>query len=245
MADDFYDEDLIILLTIDGTQYEKIEVKVTDPNKTIRDQINSIVQVFKLSKSMGGGYVTYLLGIERNAEEEAEILDLEDDNGREQCLLDYNIQNGDHLHLVAVPLCGRPKLTLELNLICDEDGTGFDLNSVEKIEIFIGSLWNQEVKYLIRYIVEKLNLPLLYRGSYIEYSLSYWDKDKGYIECYVCRELSEYMHILINQDTDMSLELRMRLSAEISHHRNYICFLFEKWHRNLGKYLCSNFLIMK
>ena len=45
---EFYQEEFIVLLTIDGTSYDEIEVKVTDPNRTIRDQINSIVQVFAL-----------------------------------------------------------------------------------------------------------------------------------------------------------------------------------------------------
>ena len=58
-----YDEEFIIHLTIDGTSFEEVEVKVTDPNKTIRDQINSIVQVFELPKmDNGGNPVQYLMG---------------------------------------------------------------------------------------------------------------------------------------------------------------------------------------
>ena len=44
---EYYQDEFIVLLTIDGTSYDEIEVKVTDPNKTIRDQINSILQVFE------------------------------------------------------------------------------------------------------------------------------------------------------------------------------------------------------
>ena len=58
MADEeiYYDDDeFIINLTIDGTSYEETEVKVTDPNKTIRDQIASIVAVFELPKLDNGG----------------------------------------------------------------------------------------------------------------------------------------------------------------------------------------------
>ena len=44
-TEEFYDDEFIINLTIDGTSYEEVEVKVTDPNKTIRDQISSIVSV--------------------------------------------------------------------------------------------------------------------------------------------------------------------------------------------------------
>ena len=53
--EEFYDEEFIINLTIDGTSYDEVEVKVTDPNKTIRDQINSIIQVFELPKMDNGG----------------------------------------------------------------------------------------------------------------------------------------------------------------------------------------------
>ena len=52
---EFLQEEFIVMLTIDGTSYDEIEVKVTDPNKTIRDQINSIVQVFELPKMDNGG----------------------------------------------------------------------------------------------------------------------------------------------------------------------------------------------
>lgn len=103
----FYDEEFIINLTLDGTSYEEVEVKVSDPNKTIRDQINSIVQVFELPKMDGGGNpVQYLLGQVTEEGGDPEILEFEDENGREQCLLDYGIRPGDHLHLVQVPIAG-------------------------------------------------------------------------------------------------------------------------------------------
>ena len=65
--DDIYnnipDDEFIIYLTIDGTSYEKIGVKVTDPNKTIYDQIHSIISVFNLPlKDNGGNRIHYLLG---------------------------------------------------------------------------------------------------------------------------------------------------------------------------------------
>ena len=37
---EFYQEEFIVMLTIDGTAYDEIEVKVTDPNKTVREQID-------------------------------------------------------------------------------------------------------------------------------------------------------------------------------------------------------------
>ena len=107
-TEEFYEEEeFIINLTIDGTEYEEVEVKVTDPNKTIRDQITSIVSVFELSKTDNGGNpIQYLLGEIMEEGEEPEILEFEDEDGREQALVDYNIQPGDHLHLISVPIAG-------------------------------------------------------------------------------------------------------------------------------------------
>ena len=107
-TEEFYEEEeFIINLTIDGTEYEEVEVKVTDPNKTIRDQITSIVSVFELPKiDNGGDPIQYLLGQIMEEGEEPEILEFEDEDGREQALIDYNIQPGDHLHLISVPIAG-------------------------------------------------------------------------------------------------------------------------------------------
>ena len=107
-TEEFYEEEeFIINLTIDGTEFEEVEVKVTDPNKTIRDQITSIVSVFELPKiDNGGNPIQYLLGQIMDEGEEPEILEFEDEDGREQALIDYNIQPGDHLHLISVPIAG-------------------------------------------------------------------------------------------------------------------------------------------
>lgn len=103
----YYDEDFFIILTIEGSAFEEVEVKVSDPTKTIRDQISSIVQVFELPKmDNGGNPIQYLLGQIIDDEDEPRILDFEDEDGREQCLLDYNIETGDHLQLISVPIAG-------------------------------------------------------------------------------------------------------------------------------------------
>lgn len=105
--EEMYDGEFIINLTIDGTEFEEVEVKVTDPNKTIRDQIASIVSVFELPKiDNGGNPIQYLLGQIMEEGEEPEILEFEDEDGREQTIVDYNIQPGDHLHLISVPIAG-------------------------------------------------------------------------------------------------------------------------------------------
>ena len=107
-TEEFYEEEeFIINLTIDGTEFEEVEVKVTDPNKTIRDQITSIVSVFELPKiDNGGNPIQYLLGQIMDEGEEPEILEFAEEDGREQALIDYNIQPGDHLHLISVPIAG-------------------------------------------------------------------------------------------------------------------------------------------
>lgn len=105
--EEFYEDELIINLTIAGSAYEDVEVKVSDPNKTIRDQISSIVQVFELPKvDVCGNPIEYLLGQVLEEGGEAEILEFEDEDGNEQSLMDYDIKNGDHLHLMQPALYG-------------------------------------------------------------------------------------------------------------------------------------------
>lgn len=107
----FYDEDFIIYLTIDDTQYEEIEVKVSDPMKTILDQVRSIVRVFELpEKDKEGNSIQYLLGVMLDGE--LEILQFEDADGREQTLLDYNIQPGDHLHIASITIPKSRKISM-------------------------------------------------------------------------------------------------------------------------------------
>ena len=63
--------------------------------------------VFELPKLDNGGTpIQYLLGRLMDDDEEPTILDFEDEDGREQALIDYNIQPGDHLHLIKIPIAG-------------------------------------------------------------------------------------------------------------------------------------------
>ena len=104
---EFYEQEFIVLLTIDGTAYDEIEVKVTDPNKTVREQIDSIIQVFEVPKmDNGGNPIQYLLGKLMEDDEEPAVLEFEDEDGREMALVDYDIQPMDHLHLISVPIAG-------------------------------------------------------------------------------------------------------------------------------------------
>lgn len=106
--EEIYDEEeFIINLTIDGTEYEEVEVKVTDPNKTIREQIKSIVSVFELPEvDNAGNPIQYVLGQIMEDGEEPEILEPEDEKSCEQTLIDYNIKCGDKLNLLSVPIYG-------------------------------------------------------------------------------------------------------------------------------------------
>ena len=104
--EEFSKDQFIIYLTIEGSNKEEVPVEVMDQNKTIRDQIDTIIQVFKLPKMDGGGNpITYQLGHVISGGEPI-ILRPEDEDGREQCLMDYNSQPEDHLHLYAVPIAG-------------------------------------------------------------------------------------------------------------------------------------------
>ena len=98
------DGDFIIRLTIDGSEYEEVELKIQDPYKSLREQVESIVNVFELPKMDGGGNpVQYLLGLD---DDDLTILDYEDEYGRELILEDYNVLSGDLLHLISVPIAG-------------------------------------------------------------------------------------------------------------------------------------------
>ena len=105
-TENFYDDEFIVILTIDGTEVEEAEVKVTDPTKTIRDQISNIVSVFNLPRiDNGGNPIQYVLALVMEDGDD-QILELADADGREQAVIDYNIQPGDHLHLISIPIAG-------------------------------------------------------------------------------------------------------------------------------------------
>lgn len=101
------ESDFFVQLTIDGTGYEEVEVKVSDPYKPIREQIQSIIRVFELPSADGSGCpIGYQLFQE--LEDKGEILEPEDEDGRKKSLMDYNVQSGDHLHLITVPAYACP-----------------------------------------------------------------------------------------------------------------------------------------
>lgn len=102
-------DELFINLTIDGTEYEDVEVKVTKPELPIREQIQRIIDVFELPKTdICNHPIQYLLGRMLEDEEEPAILDFEDENERELSLRDYNVLSGECLHLISVPAYACP-----------------------------------------------------------------------------------------------------------------------------------------
>lgn len=159
------DEEFVINLTIDGTSYEDVEMKVTNPNKTIRDHVNSIVQVFNLSEmDNAGNPIQYQLGQMLEDIDEPEILDFEDEDGREQCLRDYNIQSGDRLHLISVPIayaCPVPNGMKNEYFYDDEEFIIYltiDGTSYEQVPVRVKDP-NKSIREQIKSIIKVFELP--------------------------------------------------------------------------------------
>ncbi len=96
----------LIKLNIQNSQYEEVEVQITDPNRTITEQIKRIVDAFQLQKmDSSGNPIEYFLGQSKEQNSEPKILDFFDNEGREQTLLDCGVKSGDMLVLVinAIP----------------------------------------------------------------------------------------------------------------------------------------------
>lgn len=107
--EDFCEEGLVINLTIDGTEFEDVEVKLSNPNKPLREQIQSIVKVFNLPETDSCGTpIQYLLGQMLEDSEEPVILEFEDEDGSEQSITDYGVKPGESLHLLVVPAYACP-----------------------------------------------------------------------------------------------------------------------------------------
>lgn len=99
--------DFFVYLTIDGTSYEDVLLNINEPATSIRQVTERIVQTFELPRlDNGGNPIPYLLGITIEEDQEPEILEFEDGDGREQSILDYNVQPGAHLHLFSAPIGG-------------------------------------------------------------------------------------------------------------------------------------------
>ena len=238
---EFYEEDFFIFLTIEGTEYENIEVKVSDPHKTIRNQINSIIQVFELPMvDNGGNYIQYILGQMSDESEEPEILDFEDEDGHEQCFFDYNVQPNAQLYLIPVPLSGCPPLHVVVNL---ESPLPYDNKvNIEEIIVNVGELRNKEVCDFIKYLVRTLHLPLFYKSSLVEYTLSIWDNN-SLVLCETSEQLIKYIITLIKQDIKASMDLRIYLNGKVSKYTNYGGAIIERLLYNFTKIVYKKYLL--
>lgn len=138
-----------IILTIEETQYEGVEVPISNPFLTIQEQIEWIVEFFMLPKmDKFGNPVTYLLGRMNGDDWDNDILEFDDEYGREQCLLDYNICPGDHLCLISRPIAGggREVETFESEACFEEDLSTFGPKQRERLgplRRMIGGLHNK------------------------------------------------------------------------------------------------------
>jgi len=117
-------DDLYVQLTIEGTEYENVEVFITKPDRTIKEQIDRIIDVFKLPRYYVDGITTrrYLLGVFEDDDEDPVILEYENEEGQQKTLLDYDIKSGNHLCLLAEILYGCP-IPTEIDNVETQDVT--------------------------------------------------------------------------------------------------------------------------
>ena len=178
MKTDFYDDEFIIKLTIEGTSYEEVEVKVTDPQKTIRDLISTIVSVFELSKMDGGGnLIQYVLGQTMEDGQDV-ILEYEDADGHELTLFDYNVHPGDHLNLIPVPLAGSPTVFLFEIEIKNTDITALELINT------ISSEWGLSCYYIKNKQNIETYLDINFYNNECLKRFSYWNCTTDTLEDY-------------------------------------------------------------
>lgn len=139
---DMQENAFYIFLTIEGTLYEEVKVNVVEPLRTIRELIARIVVLFRLpNMDNGGNPIIYLL-VRFGDDDEPDILEFDDEYGREQCLLDYNICPGDHLCLISRPIAGgspSPPPIIELQQYSYEpkqkEKSGFGKQLLERLHI--------------------------------------------------------------------------------------------------------------
>lgn len=106
---DISKEPMIVNLSIANAGCKDVEVEVSDPQRTIRKQIESIIKVFELPTSDNSGRpIDYFLCkmVMDDEEEEFIIMYFEDEDGNEMTLLDYDIKSGDHIALLQPVLYG-------------------------------------------------------------------------------------------------------------------------------------------
>lgn len=241
-------EDFIITLSIEGSSYEEVDIKVNYPHQTIRYQIDSIISVFELPRmdKNGYGFLEYYLHQDADNGDEPRVLDLEDEDGRELTLLDHNIRPGDKLSLVTVPCSGSGPI---ITVIFYKDYRGTELlhTESETFKVYLRD-WQIPVGDFIKGIVSKYSLPLFYNHYHVEYSLSL-NYDKEPIICKVNSTMNDYLQMLINDDSDSCIiktgNLDVYLHATISNRRNIIGSLLERWNNYKRRIINSKYLLIQ
>lgn len=105
--EEFFDERLLVKLTIAGTNVEEELVEITDPNRTVHDTIVKMMESYQLPKMDPDGNIRiYQLARMNEETGEKQILEQENENGEEMSLIEYNIDRDDHLYLMYTPLAG-------------------------------------------------------------------------------------------------------------------------------------------
>lgn len=105
--EDFYEDQFIVYLTIDGTNIQDAKVEFTDIERSIQGQVEALINHYNLPKvDNGSNPIQYWLGVETDGQVELEILEFTDDEGREMTLYDYDVNPGSHLHLISIPIAG-------------------------------------------------------------------------------------------------------------------------------------------
>lgn len=94
-----------IFISLDYEPEKVYEISIP-VNASIRYSVESVVSKLGLPKyDNGGNPIIYLLAMPSN-DEEPDVLEFDDEDGKEQTLSDYNVHSGDKLYLMTLPIAG-------------------------------------------------------------------------------------------------------------------------------------------
>lgn len=107
------DDKFNILIDIEGSDISDQEITI-DPYLSIRELCDKIVKAFHLPRfDNWENPIQYLLAFPSQGEEDPEILDFYDEDGREQCILNYAVKPGDRFILLLIHLAGGGSQRME------------------------------------------------------------------------------------------------------------------------------------